>query len=89
MPVYVGIDVARKRSQVAVVTGDGTVQLNKNVVSGSEPVLGLTGGLPPGGRRWHPGPRSAGAGWPGSWKTTASGRTWCTRCGARPSPRRG
>jgi hypothetical protein len=27
--VYVGIDVHRKRSQVAVVTEDGTVQLNK------------------------------------------------------------
>jgi hypothetical protein len=26
---YVGIDVHRKRSQVAVVTEDGTVQLNK------------------------------------------------------------
>src|SRR5215470_12113073 len=37
MSVYVGIDVHRKRSEVAVVTGDGTVQLNKNVVNGSEP----------------------------------------------------
>ena len=26
MSVYVGIDVHRKRSQVAVVTGDGTVR---------------------------------------------------------------
>jgi hypothetical protein len=34
MSVYVGIDVHRKRSQVAVVTGDGTVELNKNVVNG-------------------------------------------------------
>ena len=48
MPVYVGIDVHRKRSQVAVVTGDGTVELNKNVVNGSEPMLRLIGGLPPG-----------------------------------------
>jgi len=31
MSVYVGIDVHRKRSQVAVVTEDGQVQLNKNV----------------------------------------------------------
>jgi transposase len=46
MSVYVGIDVHRKRSQVAVVTGDGTVQLNKNVVNGSEPMLRLIGGLP-------------------------------------------
>ena len=35
MSVYVGIDVHRERSQVAVVTGDGTVELNKNVVNGS------------------------------------------------------
>ena len=48
MSVYVGIDVHRKRSQVAVVTEDGKVQLNKNVVNGSEPMLRLIGGLPPG-----------------------------------------
>ena len=48
MSVYVGIDVHRKRSQVAVVTGDGTVQLNKNVVNGSEPMLRLIGELPSG-----------------------------------------
>ena len=48
MSVYVGIDVHRKRSQVAVVTEDGTVELNKNVVNGSEPMLRLIGGLPSG-----------------------------------------
>ena len=48
MSVYVGIDVHRKRSQVAVVTEDGAVQLNKNVVNGSEPMLRLIGDLPPG-----------------------------------------
>jgi transposase len=46
MSVYVGIDVHRKRSQVAVVTEDGTVELNKNVVNGSEPMLRLIGDLP-------------------------------------------
>ncbi len=45
MSVYVGIDVHRKRSQVAVVTGDGQVQLNKNVVNGTEPILRLIGDL--------------------------------------------
>jgi transposase len=39
MSVYVGIDVHRKRSQVAVVSEDGTVELNKNVVNGSGPML--------------------------------------------------
>jgi Transposase len=48
MSVYVGIDVHRKRSQVAVVTEDGTVQLNKNVVNGSTPFLQLIGDLPSG-----------------------------------------
>src|SRR6266568_614572 len=48
MSVYVGIDVHRKRSQVAVVTEDGQVQLNKNVVNGTETVLRLIGDLPAG-----------------------------------------
>ena len=46
--MYVGIDVHRKRSQVAVVSEDGTVELNKNVVNGSEPMLRLIGDLPAG-----------------------------------------
>ena len=48
MSVYVGIDVHRRRSQVAVVTGDGRVQLNKNTVNGTEPLLRLIGDLPAG-----------------------------------------
>ena len=48
MSVFVGIDVHRKRSQVAVVTEDGTVQLNKNVVNGSTPFPQLIGELPAG-----------------------------------------
>ena len=48
MSVYVGIDVHRKRSQVAVVSEDGTVELNKNVVNGSDPMLRLIGDLPSG-----------------------------------------
>ena len=48
MSVYVGIDVHRKRSQVAVVSEDGTVQVNKNVVNGSGPMLRLIGDLPAG-----------------------------------------
>jgi transposase len=87
MSVYVGIDVHRKRSQVAVVTEDGTVQLNKNVVNGSEPFLRLIGDLPSG----TPVAFEAAFGWswPACWRTTASRRTWCTRCGARRSPRPG
>jgi len=88
MSVYVGIDVHRKRSQVAVVTEDGTVELNKNVVNGSEPMLRLIGDLPSGTPVAFEA-ASAGAGWSSCWRTTASSRTWCTRCGARRSPRPG
>jgi transposase len=48
MSVYVGIDVHRKRSQVAVVAEDGKVQLNKNTVNGTETLLRLIGDLPAG-----------------------------------------
>jgi transposase len=40
--------VHRKRSQVAVVAEDGKVQLNRNVVKASEPMLRLIGSLPAG-----------------------------------------
>ncbi len=63
MSVYVGIDVHRRRSQVAVVTEDGTVQLNKNEVNGSEPMLRLIGDLPSGT------PVASGAAFGWSWLT--------------------
>ena len=88
MSVYVGIDVRRRRSQVAVVTEGGKVQLGKNVVNGSGPMLRLIGDLPP-GTPVASGAAFAGAGWPICWRITASRRAWCTRCGARRSPRRG
>jgi transposase len=48
MSVYVGIDVHRKRSQVAVIDQDGEVLANRNVPNGAETVLGVIGGLPAG-----------------------------------------
>jgi transposase len=48
MSVYVGIDVHRKRSQVAVVNQAGEVLTNRNVPNGVEPILAVMGGLPPG-----------------------------------------
>src|SRR5215472_13411388 len=48
MSVYVGIDVHRKRSQVAVIGQDGEVLANRNVPNGVEPILGVIGGLPAG-----------------------------------------
>ena len=51
MSVYVGIDVHRKRSQVAVIDAKGEVLANRNVPNGAEPILKVIGGLPPGTRR--------------------------------------
>ena len=48
MSVYVGIDVHRKRSQVAVIDQAGQVLANRNVPNGVEPILKVIGGLPPG-----------------------------------------
>jgi transposase len=53
--------VHRKRSQVAVVAEDGQVQLNTNVVNGSEPMLRLIGDLPSGT------PVASGAAYGWSW----------------------
>lgn len=46
MSVYVGIDVHRKRSQIALVDQDGEVRANRNVPNGVETVLGVIGDLP-------------------------------------------
>src|SRR5215813_10401123 len=48
MSVYVGIDVHRKRSQVAVIDQSGEVLANRNVPHAAEPMLKVIGGLPPG-----------------------------------------
>jgi transposase len=48
MSVYVGIDVHRERSQVAVVDEGGKVLANRNVPNGVEPILRVIGGLPAG-----------------------------------------
>jgi transposase len=41
MSVCVGIDVHRKRSQVAVVNESGEVLANRNVPDGTETILGV------------------------------------------------
>src|SRR4029077_18251626 len=48
MSVYVGIDVHRKRSQVAVIDQGGEVLANRNVPNGTEPILSVIDGLPSG-----------------------------------------
>jgi transposase len=46
MSVYVGIDVHRKRSQIAIVDQEGAVRVNRNVPNGVDTVLSVIGDLP-------------------------------------------
>ena len=48
MSVYVGIDVHRKRSHMAVIDQDGKVLGNRNVNNGATPILSVIGGPPSG-----------------------------------------
>jgi transposase len=48
MSVYVGIDVHRKRSQIAVIDESGELQVNRNVPNGTGSVLSVIGELPVG-----------------------------------------
>jgi transposase len=48
MKAYVGIDVHRRRSQIAVMDEGGRTAVNRNVPNGREPVLGVIGDLPAG-----------------------------------------
>jgi len=46
MQTYVGIDVHRRRSQIAVMDSGGQVAVNRNVPNGREPLLEMIGDLP-------------------------------------------
>ena len=86
MSVYVGMDVHRKRSQIAVVGDAGTERRNRNVPN--DP--------PSWCRSWAPSrraprsrsrPPTAGAGWSTYSTNSSSNRTWSTPAAARRSPR--
>jgi transposase len=48
MGVYVGMDVHRKRSQIAVVDDPGDEQRNRNLANDPAKLIPILGGLPPG-----------------------------------------
>jgi len=58
------------------------------VRNGAKPILGVIGGLPPGSPAVFE--AAYGRGWLVELlEDCGLPRTWCTRCGARRSPRRG
>jgi hypothetical protein len=79
MSVYVGIDVHRKRSQVAVIDQDGEVLANRNVPNGAETVLGVIGGLPPGT------PAASGAAFGWGWLVELGGGPWLRPASGAPA----
>jgi hypothetical protein len=77
MSGYVGMDVHRKRSQIALLGHDGTQLLNRNLPNDPTRLLPVLGRLEPGtpvafeaAYGW--------AGWPTCWPSSAWSRTWST-----------
>jgi transposase len=76
--VYVGMDVHRKRSQVAVLDARGTQLLNRNLPN-DQPSWFRFWASSTRGRRSPSRPPTAGAGWPTCSTSSASSRAWSTR----------
>ena len=77
MSACVGIDVHRKRSQLAVIDARGEVLANRNVPNGAEPILGVIGGLPPGTPTAFEAAFGTGSSWSGCGPCCATGSTPC------------
>jgi hypothetical protein len=88
MRVYVGMDVHRKRSQVALVDEHGVQLANRNLANDSAELVAILGRLAPG----TPVAFAAAYGWAG-WlscsTSSAWSRTWSTRAAAKQSPQPG
>ena len=88
MTVYVGMDVHRKRSQVAIVDAAGDQQRNRNVANDPAqlvPILGRYRRAP----RSRSRPPTAGAGWSICWRNWSWRRIWSIPAAVRRSPRPG
>jgi hypothetical protein len=85
MNVYVGMDVHRKRSQVAIVDAAGVQQRNRNLAN--DPAK-LTRSLAPLRRvpRSPSRPPTVGAGWSICSRSWSWSRTWSIPAAARQSP---
>jgi transposase len=88
MSVYVGMDVHRKRSQIAIVDAAGVQQRNRNLANDPATLIPVLGTLPPG----TPVAFEAAYGW--GWlvdllESWSWSRTWFIPAAARRSPRPG
>jgi hypothetical protein len=88
MTVYVGMDVHRRRSQVAVVDAAGAQQRNRNLANDPAKLIPVLGGLPP-GTPVALRPPTAGVGWSICSRSWSWSRTWSIPAAARQSPQPG
>jgi hypothetical protein len=88
MTVYVGMDVHRKRSQVAIVDAAGAQQRHRNLANDPAKLVPILGALPPG----TPVAFEAAYGW-GGWSicspNSSWSRIWSIPAAVRQSPRPG
>jgi hypothetical protein len=88
MTGYVGMDVHRKRSQVAIVDEAGDQQRNRNLANDPAKLVPILGVLPPG----TPVAFAAADGWGGwwsCWRSWSWSPIWSIPAAARRSPRPG
>jgi transposase len=88
MSGYVGMDVHRKRSQIAVLDTASVQQANRNLANDPTTLMPILGALPPG----TPVAFEAAYGWAGSWscwRNWSWSPTWSIPAAARRSPRPG
>jgi hypothetical protein len=87
--VYVGVDLHRKSSHVAVLAADGELLASRRIASHPEEFLRVFGELEEGPIEVAFEATTAGAGSPTSLSTPGSPPTWPTPLPPRPSPRQG
>ncbi len=88
--VYVGVDLHRKSSHVAVLAGDGELLASRRIASHPEEFLRVFGELEAERPSRSPSrPPTAGAGSQTCSQTSASPPTWPIPSPPRPSPRPG
>jgi predicted NBD/HSP70 family sugar kinase len=69
--VYIGVDLHRKRSQLAAIDEAGEAIFNRSIPSHADEFLRIFGELGLSRSRWPSRPPSAGAGSPTCWPTPA------------------
>jgi hypothetical protein len=88
MNVYVGMDVHRKRSQIAIVDEAGDQQRNRNLANDPAKLVPSLASCRQ-ALRWPSRRPTAGAGWSSWWRSWSWSRIWSIPAAAKQSPQPG